>query len=103
MIVTVVARRTPRWLQKMGRSEQATRNLVWIRHLEADHPYVMNELTTTQQHIDMGQAAVRQGGLKGLIKEMCVKGNRNRVALGCCVMMCQVSRDPFSFRLPTRS
>lgn len=52
---------SPRWLLSRGRREEALRNLVWIRNLEADDIYMVEEIGYIDADIDRYTKEVGQG------------------------------------------
>lgn len=49
---------SPRWLMKVGRDEKALKNLCRLRNLEADHPYIISEMSDIQAVVAQENAAV---------------------------------------------
>lgn len=86
----LLCRETPRWLAKSGQWEKALGNLAYIRNLPADHEYVAFEIHEMRAQLEHeskwegdGNTFLRQ------VKELGMKGVRNRLAIGMCMMMCQ--------------
>lgn len=89
MIAAVFLKETPRWLFKVGREEEATRNLSWIRNLPVSHNYVQEEIQATRAQLDRETAVVRNHGFMGQVKELGKPGVRNRLGVGMTIMMFQ--------------
>ena len=91
MILMLFQPESPRWLLKSGRDERAIKNLVMIRQLPADDPYILWEAETVKEQLqreyDMG---ANQSFFKKL-KEAFSVGNRIRVIMGMALMMLQTS------------
>lgn len=80
---------SPRWLLKSGRDEQAVKNLVRIRKLPADDPYILWEVETVKEQL---QREYDQGANQSFfkkLKEAWSAGNRNRLIMGMALMMLQ--------------
>ncbi|KAL0634273.1 hypothetical protein Q9L58_006810 [Maublancomyces gigas] len=88
-IVSLFAPESPRWLCKKDNWDQARKNLVYLRHLPEDHVYIMEELSGIKEQLEFERAKSGGSGLKSKFKEMSLKGNRNRVAIGLLLMACQ--------------
>lgn len=76
---------SPRWLMKVGKTDKAVENLSKIRHLPANHPYLVGEISDiNEQLMAEKEAASNTKGFQ-LIKELLfVKANRYRFfVLGC--------------------
>ncbi|KAL1963040.1 hypothetical protein VTN77DRAFT_8788 [Rasamsonia byssochlamydoides] len=54
-------RESPRWLLFRGRREEAIRNLAWIRQLEPDHIYMVEEIGAIEQAIEEQRATLGIG------------------------------------------
>jgi len=52
---------SPRWLLSKGRREQAIKILCWMRQLEADHPYMLEELSYIDEDIERYHREVGTG------------------------------------------
>lgn len=51
LIGSLFLKETPRWLFTKGRVEQAIANLCWIRNLNPDDTYIVEEITMMEQQI----------------------------------------------------
>ena len=89
MIAAIFLRETPRWLFKVGREDEAIRNLSWIRNLPDSHHYVQEEIQATRAQLDREMAVVRDHGFMGQLKELGKPGVRNRLGVGMAIMMFQ--------------
>jgi hypothetical protein len=82
---------SPRWLLKSSRDEQAIKNLVRIRKLPADDPYILWEVETVKEQLqrEYNQGA-NQSSFKKL-KEAWSAGNLNRLIIGMALMLQNLS------------
>jgi MFS family permease len=81
---------SPRWLLAKGRKEDATKSLTWLRNLPADHPYIRHELVQMELGIIRELEAGEGENLHlSIAREVFSRGVRNRVFLGCALMMLQ--------------
>ncbi|KAH8154798.1 uncharacterized protein LAJ45_01329 [Morchella importuna] len=87
--VSLFAPESPRWLCKKDNWDQARKNLVLLRNLPGDHEYILEELTGIREQIELEQLKSGGSSLKANLKEMTLKGNRNRVGIGLLLMACQ--------------
>ena len=55
-----IVRESPRWLMVRGKREHALRNLCWLRKLDANHIYVLEEVIAIDEAIE---AQKRSGGI----------------------------------------
>ncbi|KAK9458127.1 general substrate transporter [Dipodascopsis uninucleata] len=76
---------SPRWLAKVGRREQALKNLAYIRMLDEDDPVLQQEYTDIIRSIEE-EFAIAEGVTW---KEMFGKAYRKRVLIGFLVMVAQ--------------
>jgi sugar porter (SP) family MFS transporter len=83
------AKETPRWLAKKGAWEKCIDNLCWIRKLPADHEYVAHEVHEMRAQLEHESKMIRGTSFFSQFKELGMKGVRNRLAIGMCMMMCQ--------------
>lgn len=88
-IAAIFLRETPRWLFKVGREEEARRNLSWIRNLPDSHHYIQEEIQATRAQLDREMVVARDHGFMGQIKELGKPGVRNRLGVGMAIMMFQ--------------
>lgn len=61
---------SPRWLVKVGRSDQAAQNLSKLRHLPADHPYIVGEVADINELIAIEREAVAGSSVFDKIREI---------------------------------
>lgn len=75
---------SPRWLMLVGREEEATRTLVELRGLPADHPRVAGEIADIRNQIQKEHSKFGGSGFKSVVKEtFLVKSNLRRVIQAC--------------------
>lgn len=60
LVGSLILKETPRWLFTKGRIDEGVKNLCWIRNLEPDHVYIVEEITMMEQQI----YAIPQGFFK---------------------------------------
>ncbi|KAF9465945.1 putative quinate permease [Collybia nuda] len=80
---------SPRWLLKRGRTAQAVENLAWLRHLPTTHPYITTEVAAVRDAISLEAGASHNRGRWSTVKEILLRGNRNRLATGMTLMAFQ--------------
>ena len=54
-------RESPRWLLSKGRREEALRNLYWIRNLDAQHIYIIEEVSFIDATIETQRSSIGLG------------------------------------------
>ncbi|KYK54289.1 MFS quinate transporter [Drechmeria coniospora] len=87
-ILTFFQFESPRFLVKQGRSEQATKVMAHLRHLDPDSEYVVGEIAAIQAALDHELEATRGVGWAGKLKEMFLdKSNLYRVYLASTVQL----------------
>jgi sugar porter (SP) family MFS transporter len=64
------AKESPRWLIKVGRHEEALKNLAQLRQLPADHPYVTTEIIDINDQLNREREATMGTSWLGPIREM---------------------------------
>lgn len=89
LIAGIFLKETPRWLFKVGREEEAIKNLAWIRNLSPSHEYVQQEIQGTRCQLDRETALARDHGFMGQVRELGKPGIRNRLGVGMAIMMFQ--------------
>lgn len=89
LIAAIFLKETPRWLFKVGREDEARRNLSWIRNLPDSHHYIQEEIQATRAQLDREMVVVRDHGFMGQVKELGKPGVRNRLGVGMAIMMFQ--------------
>jgi hypothetical protein len=79
---------------KAGKDVKAVENLAWVRNLDRNHPYVMDELAAMRHQIELELSVVRGHSgnamvsyVRGIWAEISAKGIRNRMFLGFMIMM----------------
>jgi MFS family permease len=81
---------SPRWSIKNGLCDQATKDLMWLRQLPADHPYIVREISDIQQQLEHEQELAAGGsGLKSMFKEAFNKQTLPRLLAGCTIQVLQ--------------
>lgn len=76
---------SPRWLRLHGQEERSIKTLAWIRKLDEDDKYILEEI----EMIDRQLATVRDYTLRRQFSEIFRKGIRNRLVAGLLMMMFQ--------------
>jgi Sugar (and other) transporter len=84
-----LCKESPRWLAKSGQWEKALSNLSYIRHLPADHEYIHYEIHEMRAQLEHEAKWAHGSNFFTQFKELRLKGIRNRLAIGMCMMMCQ--------------
>lgn len=69
-ILSFGAKESPRWLIKVGRHEEALKNLAQLRNLPADHPYVQTEVIDINDQLNREREATMGTTWLGPIREM---------------------------------
>ena len=64
------AKESPRWLIKVGRHEEALKNLAQLRNLPADHPYVQTEIIDINDQLNREREATMGTSWLGPVREM---------------------------------
>ncbi|KAK5673771.1 hypothetical protein LTR17_027870, partial [Elasticomyces elasticus] len=83
LIMSIFALESPRWLMKMGRTEQATETMCKLRQLSANHPYVRAELVDIEDQLNRESEATTGQGFFGPLKEIFfIARNRYAIMLG---------------------
>ena len=81
---------SPRWLARQDRWEDATSVLAKVRHLPANHPYVLGEMHDIAEQLEHERKLVGNASFKTLMLEMWkIPGNRKRVLISIGLMICQ--------------
>lgn len=80
---------SPRWLIKKGRIDQATKDLVWLRQLPADHPYIVHEINDVKQQLEHEQELSGGNSFASIAKEAFSKETLPRLAAGCAIQILQ--------------
>jgi sugar porter (SP) family MFS transporter len=76
------AKESPRWLIKVGRHEEALKNLAQLRNLPADHPYVQTEVIDINDQLNREREATMGTSWLGPVREMFAsKSNLYRLQL----------------------
>lgn len=74
---------SPRWLLMKDRRDKAIKNLVWLRTVPEDHPYLQFELSQIEDQVTAEKALVGDSTLWRIFKELCtVHTHRKRLLLG---------------------
>jgi sugar porter (SP) family MFS transporter len=69
-ILSFGAKESPRWLIKVGRHEEALKNLAQLRQLPADHPYITTEIIDINDQLNREREATMGTTWLGPIREM---------------------------------
>ena len=69
-ILSFGAKESPRWLIKVGRHEEALKNLARLRQLPADHPYITTEIIDINDQLNREREATMGTTWLGPIREM---------------------------------
>lgn len=85
LIGSLFLKETPRWLFSKGRIDKGVENLCWIRNLDADHEYIIEEITMMEQQI----YELPQGFFKPIRLAFQDPKIRWRLLLGHCLFMLQ--------------
>lgn len=76
------ARESPRWLIKVGRHEEALKNMSRLRQLPPDHPYITSEIVDINDQLNREQEATKGTTWLGPIRELfSSKANMYRLQL----------------------
>ncbi|CAZ82822.1 unnamed protein product [Tuber melanosporum] len=86
---SLIAPESPRWLCQQDDWDQASINLTLLRTLPRDHEFIKEELAGIKEQIEFEASKGGAETFKGKVKEMCSKGNRNRIGIGLILMACQ--------------
>ncbi|KAF8245420.1 general substrate transporter [Wilcoxina mikolae CBS 423.85] len=78
---------SPRFHVKKFQPEKALKTLTWLRHLPEDHEYIIEELRAMQEQVD--REHVQAPSKLRMMRELFWRGNRNRLAIGVVLMLCQ--------------
>lgn len=91
MVVGVfLCNESPRFLAKQDNWEKATKVLVQLRNLPADHPYVRMELEEMAEQLEHERRLIAGASFMDLQKEMwTVPSNRKRAIISITLMVCQ--------------
>ncbi|KAI5476175.1 hypothetical protein MNV49_000336 [Pseudohyphozyma bogoriensis] len=97
LIGSLFLKETPRLLLKMGKKEQALEHLSYLRQLPPTHPYILQEVDAVEEQIAAERAVTHSNGekpsigqfWKGVFKEVCTPGIRNRFVVGFFMMAFQ--------------
>ncbi|EMF17764.1 general substrate transporter [Sphaerulina musiva SO2202] len=81
-ITSFLAVESPRWLLKVGKVEQAVKNLSTLRHLPEDHWYVQAEIMDVKDQLEREREATMGTKWYGVIRELVgTAANRYRLML----------------------
>ncbi|KAJ4376656.1 hypothetical protein N0V86_006772 [Didymella sp. IMI 355093] len=69
-ILSFGAKESPRWLIKVGRHEEALKNLAQLRNLPADHPYVQTEIIDINDQLNREREATMGTTWLGPVREL---------------------------------
>ncbi|EKD18019.1 uncharacterized protein L3040_004558 [Drepanopeziza brunnea f. sp. 'multigermtubi'] len=80
---------SPRWLLQAGRDEEAIKNLIRIRNLPADDAYLLWEVETCKEQLQLEYDSGAHESFMKKLKAVFAPGIRNRLAIGMSLMMLQ--------------
>ena len=80
---------SPRWLAQRGQFDTCLSTLSQIRQLPQDHPYVISEMEDMRSQLEREDKLVGGVSYWKLLKELSLRGNRNRVGFGVGMMVFQ--------------
>ncbi|KAL7270441.1 hypothetical protein RUND412_006855 [Rhizina undulata] len=78
---------TPRFYVKTRQLEKALKTLSFLRNLPMDHAYIQTELAAVQEAVN--RELVQTPSKARMVRELFLPGNRNRLGIGLCLMLCQ--------------
>ncbi len=84
-----LCKESPRWLAKTGQWEKSLATLSYVRNLPADHEYIHFEMHEMRAQLEHEAKWAHGSTYLKQFKELGMKGVRNRLAIGMCMMMCQ--------------
>lgn len=79
-VTSFMAIESPRWLLKVGKHEQAAKNLSALRNLPQDHWYVQSEIVDVQDQLEREREATMGTKWYGVIREL-IGSSANRYRL----------------------
>ncbi|KAJ4360273.1 uncharacterized protein N0V89_000833 [Didymosphaeria variabile] len=80
--LSFLSKESPRWLIKVGRHEEALKNLTLLRQLPADHPYIVSEVLDINDQLNREREATLGTSWLGPIREIfSSKANLYRIQL----------------------
>lgn len=80
---------SPRWLAQRGLLDKCLSTLSQIRNLPEDHPYVLAEMQDMRSQLEREEKLAGGASYWQLLKELSLRGNRNRVGFGVGMMVFQ--------------
>jgi MFS family permease len=79
---------SPRWLLSKDRVEEAKKNLIWMRHLPADHEYISQEIQEVQTAIRLElELGGGDNSKMQIFRELIAPGIRWRAVLPVILMV----------------
>ncbi|SNX85661.1 related to Quinate permease [Melanopsichium pennsylvanicum] len=73
------AKESPRWLIKQGRYEEGRKVLSYLRNLDADHPFVVNEVEVMEQQIEAEKNALKGLSFFQILKKLITNKNNQYI------------------------
>lgn len=73
------AKESPRWLIKQGRYEEGRKVLSYLRNLDEDHPFVVNEVEVMEQQIHAEKQALEGLNILQILKKLVTNKNNQYI------------------------
>ncbi|SOV02971.1 uncharacterized protein UDID_06134 [Ustilago sp. UG-2017a] len=79
LIACLFAKESPRWLIKKGRYEEGGKVLSYLRNLDEDHPFLVNEVEVMEQQIEAEKQALEGLNLFQILKKLVTNKNNQYI------------------------
>lgn len=102
-ISAVLLKESPRWLSSKGRQEAAIANLTYLRSLDRDHGYIIEEMNDIETALERDQAA-GGAGIMGPLRTLFTNGNlvkRLLIAMSLFAMQNGTGINAINYYSPT--